>query len=133
MIEVRGGLFDIKSIYSPTEGKIMNQWRTGHEVDDAHANAIAYWLQTDEGDDVVLELKQLTWRGPMSFRYNPGERVGQGRRVGFVNNGCIARVYVADNSLLAVGQNESVKAAESVLANFVHLTQMAAESDQRLN
>ena len=33
VLEIRGGLFDVRSIYSPTEGKLMEQWRQS-----AHAN-----------------------------------------------------------------------------------------------
>ena len=79
----------------------------------------------------MLEIQPRGWHGPMNFRYHPGERVGQGRRVGFVNNGCIAKIYLATNSLVDVDKGDTVVAATNVLARYVHLTKMAALDSQR--
>ncbi|MEM7468755.1 MAG: phosphatidylserine decarboxylase, partial [Pseudomonadota bacterium] len=116
VVEIRSRFLDIRSIYSPTEGKIVDQWRR-----EAHGqqSAVAYWIKTDEDDDVVLEIQPRGWHGPMSFRYHPGERVGQGRRVGFVNNGCFTKVYLPANSLIDVQQGQSAIASAQVLAHYV--------------
>ena len=124
VVTIEGNLLDIRSLYSPTEGKIVDQWRT-QEAEQTR-NAVAYWIQTDEKDDVVLEIQPRGQHGPMSFRYNPGERVGQGRRVGYVNNGCTARVYLPATSLVEVQLGMRLDAGADVLAKFVHLTNMAA-------
>ena len=126
-ISIRGGWLDIRSLYSPTEGKIVDQWRT--EATQSKENAIAYWIQTDEMDDVVLEIQPRVEHGPMTFRYNPGERLGQGRRVGFVNRGCNATVFLPPSSLVNVKVGAVVKASADTLATFVHLTPMAAEKE----
>lgn len=125
-ITVSGRVLDIRSVYSPTEGKIVEQWRVND--DGVQNSAVAFWIKTDEDDDVVLEIQPRGWHGPMNFRYHPGERVGQGRRVGFVNNGCIAKVYLQENSLVDVDNAKPVTAARDVLARFVHLTNMAVDN-----
>lgn len=123
VISIHGGLLDIRSLYSPTEGKIVDQWRT--QAIKGSENAIAYWIQTDEMDDVVLEIQPRDLHGPMTFRYNPGERLGQGRRVGFVNRGCNAKVFLPATSIVNVETGAKVKASADILATFVHLTAMA--------
>ncbi len=127
-VSIRGGLLDIRSLYSPTEGKIVDQWRT--QAVENNENAIAYWIQTDEMDDVVLEIQPRGVHGPMTFRYNPGERLGQGRRVGFVNRGCNAKVYLPATSIVNVQVGAKVKASADILATFVHLTAMAKTEEQ---
>ncbi|MGR8949579.1 MAG: phosphatidylserine decarboxylase [Gammaproteobacteria bacterium] len=127
-VRIVGGLLDIRSVYSPTEGKIVDQWRVNGS--ESHSAAVAYWIKTDEDDDVVVEIQPSGWHGPMSFRYHPGERVGQGRRVGFVHNGCIAQVYLPANTLVEVSERQNVVAAVDVLGKFVHLTNMASDNSQ---
>ena len=123
VVTLNGRLLDIRSVYSPTEGKIVDQWRVNE--DGVHNSAVAFWIKTDEDDDVVLEIQPRGWHGPMNFRYHPGERVGQGRRVGYVNNGSIAKIYLAPNSLIDVEVGDVVIAAADVLGRYVHLTNMA--------
>ena len=123
VVTLNGRLLDIRSVYSPTEGKIVDQWRVNE--DGVHNSAVAFWIKTDEDDDVVLEIQPRGWHGPMNFRYHPGERVGQGRRVGYVNNGSIAKIYLAPNSLVDVEAGDVVIAAADVLGRYVHLTNMA--------
>ena len=125
VVTIVGGLLDIRSVYSPTEGKIVDQWRASGG--NSQRAAVAYWIKTDEDDDIVVEIQPSGWHGPMSFRYHPGERVGQGRRVGFVHNGCLAKVYFPSSSLIEVSEAQTVTAAADVLGNYVHLTNMANE------
>lgn len=127
VITVSGRLLDIRSVYSPTEGKIVDQWRVNE--DGGRHSAVAFWIKTDEDDDAVLEIQPRNWHGPMKFRNHPGERVGQGRRVGYVNNGSIAKVYLAPDSLVDVEVGDTVIAAADVLARYVHLTAMANGSE----
>ena len=125
VVTLNGRLLDIRSVYSPTEGKIVDQWRVNE--DGVHNSAVAFWIKTDEDDDLVLEIQPRGWHGPMNFRYHPGERVGQGRRVGYVNNGSIAKIYLAPNSLVDVEVGDAVTAAADVLGRYVHLTNMALQ------
>lgn len=127
-IVIETGLFDVHSIYAPTEGKIMEQWRCVPNPapnDDDPPHSSAYWIQTDEGDDIVLVITQGAWGGRISFDYHPGERVGHGRRIGFANLGCKARLYLPLGSRYEVARASKVAAGSSIVGTLIHLTRMA--------
>jgi phosphatidylserine decarboxylase len=128
VIIIRTGPFDIRSIYAPTEGKILEQWshapNPGSDDDDP-PHSSAYLIRTDEKDDVVLVITRAAWGGAISFGYNPGERVGQGRRVGYANFGCTARLYLPQGSRYMVADGDHVAAGSTIVAKLVHLTRMA--------
>lgn len=127
-IVTQSGLLDIRSIYAPIEGKIMEQWSSVPNAlpeDDSPPHSSAYWIRTDEDDDVVLVITRARLGGAISFDYNPGERVGQGRRVGYANFGCSARLYLPHGSRYRVAADDHVAAGSSVVAMLVHLTRMS--------
>lgn len=122
-VEVRCGLLDVHSLYSPTEGKLVEQWtRPRHVREDApeRRSAIAYQIRTDEGDDVVMEIAQGAWGGSVRIGYQPGERVGQARRIGFAPLGLSVVLYLPAGSRLDTAAGEPTRAASTVLATFVH-------------
>jgi phosphatidylserine decarboxylase len=122
------GVLDVRSIYAPVEGKIMEQWSavpSPASDDDNPPHSIAYWIRTDEDDDIVLVITRAPWGGPISFDYHPGERVGHGRRVGFANFGCSARLYLPTGSRCEVAAGDKVSAGSSIVGTLVHLTRMA--------
>ncbi len=126
------GVFDVRSIYAPVEGKIMEQWSSVPNPapdDDDPLHSCTYWIRTDEGDDIVLVITRAPWGGSISFGYNPGERVGHGRRVGFANFGCSARLYLPAGSRFDVAAGDKVSAGSSVVGTLVHLTRMAKRVD----
>ncbi|HCU90562.1 MAG TPA: hypothetical protein DGR97_11485 [Gammaproteobacteria bacterium] len=131
-IVIESGLLDVRSIYAPTEGKIMEQWSRvpDNQPDNSELpHSSAYWIRTDENDDVVLVITRTFWAGPVSISCNAGERVGQGRRVGFAKFGCSARLYLPSESRLEVATGDHVVAGSSVVAKLVHLTRMARPRD----
>ena len=128
-IAVTMGLREVHSIYAPTEGKVVEQWThpRGLAADDSrYRDTVAYWLRTDEGDDVVLEVARGPWGGAIRFPYQPGERVGQGRRIGFALLGCRVRVYAPVGTRIDVRGGESALAALTVMATLVHETAVSA-------
>ncbi|MFP6781736.1 MAG: phosphatidylserine decarboxylase [Gammaproteobacteria bacterium] len=127
-LKVQTLLFDIRSIYAPIEGKIMEQWSA---VPDAEPNeetpprSSAYWIRTDEDDDIVLVISRGSWGGQISLRYSPGERVGQGRRIGYADFGCSVSLYMPPGSGYEVTDQDHVAAGSDVVGTLVHLTRMA--------
>ena len=127
LVAVETGFLDIRSNYAPIEGKIMEQWSSIPNPgpgDDNPAHSSAYWIRTDEADDIVLVITRGAWGGRISFEYHPGERVGHGRRIGYANFGCSARLYLPQGSRYEVDVGESVAAGSSIVATLVHLTRM---------
>ncbi len=126
------GMLDIRSIYSPIEGKIVEQWTTIPDAQPGescpkHSNA--FHIRTDERDDIVLVITRGEWGGNVTIAYNPGERIGQGRRIGYANFGCSARLYLPAGSQLSVAAGDKVAAGSSVVAHLIHLTRMSIPRD----
>ena len=104
-IVIRVNSFGTYTARSPIEGKIM----------DLGKNAL--WVQTDEGDDVVL-----TFRGyrlglaPRSFaRY--GERLGQGHRCAYLRLTRLAEVQIPVAGKVLVEQGQRVLAGTNLLGS----------------
>lgn len=125
-IRIRMGLTDTYSVYSPTEGKVINQWMRSARLigDNKHqvltsGKAFAQWTQTDEGDDVVLvmDAKPLVSR-PRCYVHS-GERVGQGQRCGFVPLGTEVALLLPANVRLNAAVGDAVVAGEQILATLV--------------
>ena len=128
-IEMRMGLFNVHSLFSPVEGKIIEQWRTpAHESSDAQAatGSIAYLVRTDEGDELVLEISRGRINGPLQFSAQPGERVGHGRRIGYAALGCTVALYVDASSRIEISDLDSTTAASTVVATLMHDSPVSA-------
>ena len=122
-------VFDAHSIFSPVEGKIIEQWSTpphpavGTQI---VRQTAAYQIRTDEGDDVVLEIARPSRGGQISIYYQPGERVGHGRRVGFAPLGCRVAIYAPFGSRLEISSGAESIAAASVVSTLVHESPVSA-------
>ena len=105
------------NIHSPTEGKLEQLW-VRDPVDDS--KAFAFWVKTDEDDDVIvhIDLSSIFQHG--STALHPGERVGQGYRCGFAAPGCTVRVYLPEHMQQVGKIGDKVNAGRSVIANFIH-------------
>lgn len=78
------------------------------------------WVQTDEGDDVVLQFRGHRFGlAPLAFlRY--GERVGQGQRCAYLRLTRLAEVQLPINSRILVSAGQRVAAGIDVLARLPH-------------
>jgi len=126
-VALKTGLFDLLSIYTPLEAKIVEQWSSIPDPSPGELNpphSSAFYLRTDEGDDIILVISRGEWGGRLSFDYGPGERIGHGRRVGFATFGCTARVYLPAGSVCVVAAGDKVTAGSVIIARLVHLTRM---------
>ncbi|MEQ8496246.1 MAG: hypothetical protein RLW42_18695 [Gammaproteobacteria bacterium] len=122
-VSVQAGLLDVHTLFSPIEGKIVEQWsRPRHPSPwpTTRRPRIAYLVRTDEGDEVVLEIARGVVPGPVHFGYQPGERIGHGRRIGFMPAGGILTVYAPQPSRVEVDAGSRVSGASSVLMTLIH-------------
>lgn len=113
-------------IYSVVEGKLKDLWteygplgesQLKHSLD-ASPDCYALWVQTDEGEDVVIAISS---RWPVSrcrFDHAPGERVGQGYRLGFVYFASCVDILVPTGSSAEVETGARVRAIESILGKI---------------
>lgn len=129
-VTLRMGLLDVHTLFSPVEGKIMEQWSVpAHGDAGGRGKRLAYLITTDEGDEVVMEFARHGLPGPLNLGYQPGERVGHGRRLGFATLGCRITLYVSENARVDVAVGDRVTAAEQVLLTFNHETPVSALPD----
>lgn len=129
---------------SPIEGKLVQGWFGGgqsaysgaaanklHDAIKAPGRAvlsndrIALWLQTDEGDDIVMTVV------PRRFGFAPrcyihvGQRIGQGQRCGFIPLGARLEVLLPESARLLVSAGDTLTAGSGVIANIVHQAPVA--------
>ena len=97
------------NVHCPAEGKVQGRWYPGDGGNNASA-ALALWIQTDEQDDIVVAVDRESFPRFTRCRVQPGERVGQGQRCGFIGFGRCVDVY------LPVSARSEVKPGQRVLA-----------------
>ena len=104
---------------SPVEGKIMDlRSVAADQAVDYETNAL--WVQTDEGDGVVLQFMDyrlgLAPRAIVRF----GERVGQGKRCAFLRLTRYAEVHLPISSIVLVEPGQIVVAGSDLIAKLLH-------------
>lgn len=102
---------------APVEGKIMDlRSVAGDQIVDYRTNAL--WIQTDEGDDVVLQFSGYRFGlAPQSFvRF--GERVGQGQRSAFLRLTRFAEIHLPIESRIHVKEGQVVSAGADLIGTL---------------
>jgi phosphatidylserine decarboxylase len=111
---------DVHSLRSPTEGKVMNQWSTV-DINAEFSKQIAYWIKTDEGDDLLMALGMDSGARFTRISLYSGGRAGQGQRCGFLYFTGIIDVYLPENARVNIGVGEQVRSGTAILGQFVHM------------
>lgn len=102
---------------SPVEGKVMDLQSSVEGIGpDCPLNAL--WVQTDEGENVVLQFQGYRFGlAPRSFiRF--GERIGQGHRCAYLRLAQYADVYLPITSKVLVEPGQQVVAGEDLIATL---------------
>lgn len=115
-ISIEMGLFDVFTTRSPVEGKVLEPPTRPENKSDPHG----VWLKTDEEDDIVIVMNRGRMNNKPHCYIGFGERVGQGRRCGFVHWGGRVDVYLPDYTRPAVTENNRVLGGTDVIATLVH-------------
>lgn len=103
---------------SPVEGTVLEM--TGEAVE--NLDGVASRIRTDEGDDVIMVIREGSLFGARPCRSNFGERVGQGRCCGQRRLARRVDLYLPLSSRVEVGLGTHVRAGACVLAKLVHKT-----------
>ena len=118
-IRIRINALGTYTARSPVEGRIMDlSSKLGGAGTECPANAL--WIETDEGDSVVLQFHDY-WLGfaPKSFG-RLGERVGQGDRCAYLRLARIAELSVPIASKVHVKPGQKVKAGIDLIGAVPH-------------
>ena len=104
---------------APVEGKVLDLRSVeGNGVADYPTNAL--WIQTDEGDDIVLQFRGYRLGlAPRSFtRF--GERVGQGQRCAYLRLARYAEVHLPIESKVVVEPGQVVRGGSDLIGKVPH-------------
>jgi phosphatidylserine decarboxylase len=118
-VHIRIDSFGTYTARAPVEGKIMDlRSVNGDKVVDYRTNAL--WIQTDEGDDVVLQFRGHRFGlAPQSFiRF--GERVGQGQRCAYLRLTRFAELHLPIESKILVKPGQVVVAGTDLIGKVPH-------------
>ena len=118
-VQIRINSFGTYTARAPIEGKIMDlRSVNGGDVVDYRTNAL--WIQTDEGDDVVLQFHGFRLGlAPQSFvRF--GERVGQGQRCAYLRLTRFAELHLPIESKILVKPGQVVVAGTDLIGKVPH-------------
>ncbi len=118
-IRIKLSITDTHSLRSPIEGKVINQWQSS-EAGGEFMRHCAFWIQTDESDDLVLGFGMDASALYTRMTLSSGQRAGQGQRCGFLYLSGTIDIYVPENARLAISAGEAVCAGTTILAHFVH-------------
>lgn len=126
-ISVFMNIFDVHVNRSPTEGKVMERWYTPGRFFNATLDKAssenernALWIKTDEEDDiVVVQVAGLVARRILCD-VQPGERIAQGERYGFIRFGSRVDVYMPTSTQLKSALGDQVKAGSDIIGFLVH-------------
>ncbi len=108
--------FDVYSLRSPTEGKVMKTWFSA--ADGRNKASASLWIQTDETDDVVTSISGGFWWWKPRCEVHSGERVGQGQRCGFMDFGSEVEILLPESSIAEVEPGDLVVSGESIIAHL---------------
>lgn len=111
------GAFTLRGV---TEGKVMQHWL--HRSEHTQPGRIQHiiWIQTDEKDDIVVVLHASLWFSRMHCYIASGERLGQGKRCGFIPLGTKIDVYLPKRSRTAHKVGDSIQAGSDLLGELIH-------------
>ena len=109
------------NVHSPVEGKVLERWWPGKEgvKDDVPPDEFAVWVQTDEGDDVVFAVELGSRLRFLRCGIQSGERMGQGRRCGFLGFGLTVHTHLPQSSRVEVSVGQRVRAGSDIIGVLI--------------
>lgn len=111
---------------SPVEGKVMDYWTSSQPFNEPDVlpatgfspNCYSTWLKTDEGDDIVFAVSSLRPISRFKLYAAPGERIGIGKRTGFIYFGNVIDVYMPITTRTEVTAGAAVVSGATVLGRL---------------
>ncbi|MFN2309269.1 MAG: phosphatidylserine decarboxylase [Gammaproteobacteria bacterium] len=114
-LAIRMPPYGVFSTRSPAEGRMLEPRHTGAE---GQVLPHGVWLQTDEGDDLVMVMNRGRLHTAPRCYLRFGERVGQGQRCGFATLGSTVDLYLPEDSRMKVQVGDRVHAGSDVIAQL---------------
>ena len=123
-ISIKMNWYGVYVLRSVTEGKIMQHWvhehSEKHDPEFGQDSQHAIWVQTDEKDDVVISIHAGGRYRSMHCYSATGERVGQGKRCGFIPLGARIDVLLPTGIRVKMQEGDFVKGGLDIIGELVH-------------
>ena len=103
----------------------MNEW-SAPAAESGYRRRYTYWIQTDEGDDVVLSILMGVAALVVKLIPHCGDRVGQGQLFGYLFFAGVIEVYLPENSKIEIEAGKQVKSGSDILGLFIHGKEITA-------
>ena len=114
---IRVSVFGTYAARSPVEGTVRSLASAAAEDGGDYATN-ALWVQTDEGDDVVMGFRRFFFGVPPKSFARYGERLGQGQRCAYLRLARHVVLHLPADSRMNVSVGQRVKAGCDLLATL---------------
>jgi phosphatidylserine decarboxylase len=110
---IRMGWGGVYVVRSPVEGKVNKIWSGNGDP------GVSIWLQTDEGDDVMVTIRAAQRLLRSSCYIHAGQRVGQGQRCGLTPFGAEIDILMPEGARVETDSGSRVHAGSDLIATLV--------------
>jgi len=118
-VRIRIDAFGTYTARSPIEGRVMDLHSRAEGVGpECPANAL--WVETDEGNSVVLQFHNYRLGLPPKSFVRLGERVGQGQRCAYIRLAQFAELYLPIDGKVYVEPGQTVTAGDDLIGAVPH-------------
>jgi len=118
-VRIRINAWGTYTARSPIEGRVMDLHSRAEGVGpDCPANAL--WVETDEGDSVVLQFHEYRFGLPPKSFVRLGDRVGQGNRCAYLRLARFAELTLPIDGKVYVKVGQKVTAGTDVIGAVPH-------------
>ena len=118
-VRIRVNPWGTYTVRSPIEGRVMDLHSDAEGVGpDCPGNAL--WVETDEGDSVVLRFHDYRFGLPPKSFVRLGDRVGQGERCAYIRLARFAELTLPFDGKVYVEEGQKVTAGTDVIGAVPH-------------
>lgn len=111
-------LLNIHTLRSPVEGKVRKQW-AAETSEPGLKRRYTYWIQTDEGDDIVLSVATGRFAPFVHVDLQCGERTGQGQRCGYLYFEGAIDLYLPERTRIDLKSGDSVNCGSTIIGQLI--------------
>jgi len=116
---IKMSFWHIHTLRSPIEGKVKNQWAAGAK-EAGVSRRYTYWIQTDEGDDVVLSIATGIFAPFTRINLRCGERTGQGQQCGYLYFCGVIDVLMPERTRTELKVGDKIACGSTILGQLIH-------------
>jgi len=115
---IKMSIWNVHTLRSPIEGKVKNQWTAAGD-EPGIKRRYSYWIQTDEGDDIVLSISAGIYSPFVNIKLRCGERTGQGQVCGYLYFAGVIDILVPERTRIDLKAGDRVECGSAILGQLI--------------